>query len=186
MVVVSSDTSLDDADVEPPLRQPIVDLDSSLEMLPDIDSQPQHQLPAQPLQDLGPQNVTAELLPPLRHQTLREAFVLLQRLQLPPLLPITPPPELPPRALTPPPEQAVEWDAMEVRVANFDGQEYAILATQPIALQQPQVAPMPEHSQRATSHQPLQPMPAVDWALIAHALFTIAEGEYRGREGNPI
>ena len=136
----------------------------------------------QPLQDLGPLNVTAELLPPLHHQTLREAFVLLQRLQLPPLLPITPPPELPPRALTPPPEQAVEWDAVEVGVGNFDGQEYAVLVPL-LELQQPQVVAVPELVPPRLTEP--QPVPPVDWALIAHALFSIAEREHSGREGNP-
>ena len=161
VIVVSSDTSLDDTDVEPPPRPPIVDLNSFLETLPEIDPRPQHQLPVQPLQDLGPLNVTAELLPPPRHQTFREALVLLQQLQLPPLWTITPPPELPPRALIPPPDQTVEWDAVEVGVASFDGREYAVLVTQPLALQQ--LHPCQSTSQRATTSRRLCPQWIGHW-----------------------
>ena len=184
VIVVLSDTSLDEADVEHPPRPPIVDLDSSLETLPDIDPRPQHQLPVQPRQDLGPLDVTAELLLPPRHQTFCEALVLLQHLQLPPLRTITPPPELQPRATTLPPEQVEHWHALEVEVANFDGHEYAVLVTQPLALQQPQVAPVPEHI--PAGHQQPPPMPAVNWALVAHALFTVAEAEHREGRRNPI
>ena len=180
--IVISDTS--EEDVPPPIPQlEVVDLDSSLESLPNIDPRPQWQLPEQPLQDLGPLNITAELLPPLNHQTLREAVVLLQRLQVPPLQTITPPPELPPRPLTPPPEQAVEWDLVEAGVANFDGRNYAVLVPA-LELQQPPVVAVPELlPPRLAQPQPIQP---VDWALVAHALFTVAEGEHRGRLNNPI
>ena len=103
LVVLSSDSSSEDLPL-PPLP-PVVDLDSSIESLPNIDQHPQFQLPVEPLIDLGPLDITSELSPPLQHQTLREAYILLQRLQLPPLQPITPPPELPPRTLTQPPDQ---------------------------------------------------------------------------------
>ena len=180
-MVLVSDAS--EEDVPPPAPQPVlVELDSSVESLPNIDPRPQWQLPVEPLQDLGPLDITEELLPPLRHHTLREAYVLLQRLQLPPLQPITPPPELQPLALTPPPEQAEDWDALEVGVANFDGHQYTVLV-QHLELQQPQVVAVPELvPQRLTGPQPIPP---VDLALIAHALFSIAEREHRGREGNP-
>ena len=115
----------------------------------------------EPLADLGPLNVTQELLPPLQHRTLREAYVLLQQLQLPPLQPITPPPELPPRAPTPPPEEEERWETLEVELARLDDNSYALTVTQPLALQQPQVEPVPEHVP-AGHTQPL-PMPAVDW-----------------------
>ena len=84
-IVLSSDTSGDDLP-EPAPQQPIVlvDLDSSLETLPDIDPRPQCQLPVEPLCDLGPLDITLEFPPPLQHQTLKEAYVLLSRLQLPP------------------------------------------------------------------------------------------------------
>ena len=174
--MVVSETSEDDL---PPERQPvIVDLDSSLESLPNIDPRPQWQLPVQPLQDLGPLDVTAEIAPPLQNQTFREACVLLHRMQVPPLQQITPPPELPPRPVTPPPEQDETWVELEAAVAGFDGQHY-VLVTQPLALQQPNVAHVP------AGHQPPQPMPPVDWALIAHALFAIAEKEHVERQGNP-
>ena len=73
----------------------IIDLDSSLETLPDIDPHPQFQLLVEPLPELGHLNITLEFPPPLQHQALREAFVLLNRLQLPLLQPLTPPPEFP-------------------------------------------------------------------------------------------
>ena len=178
--MVVSDTSEDDL---PPERQPvIVDLDSSLESLPNIDPRPQWQLPVQPLQDLGPLDVTAEIVPPLWSQTFREACVLLHRMQAPPLQQITPPPELLPRPVTPPPEQDDTWVEFEAAVADFDGERY-VMVTQPLALQQPNVVPVPEHV--PAHHQPPQPMPPVDWGLIAHALFAIAEREHRERQGNP-
>ena len=136
------------------------------------------------LQDLGPLNVTEELLPQLRNQTLREAYLLLQRLQLPPLQPITLPPELQPRAPSPPPEQVEHWHTLEVEVENLDGRQYAVLVTQPLAIQQPQVTPVPEHV--PAGHQQPPPMPAVNWALVAHALFTIAEAEHRELGMNAI
>ena len=98
----------------------MVDLDSSIESLPNIDPRPQFQLPVEPLIDLGPLDVTLELPPPLQHQILREAYVLLQRLQLPPLQPITPPPELPSHTLTPPPDQE-GWVEVQATVATVDG-----------------------------------------------------------------
>ena len=129
-IEVVSDAS---EDVLPPVRQPvIVDLDSSVESLPNIDPRPQWQLPVEPLQDLGPLDVTAELAPQLWSQTFRETYVHLQRLQLPPLQPLTPPPELPPRAITPPPEQDEGWVELEAAVADFYGQHYILLA-QPLA-----------------------------------------------------
>ena len=171
LVIVSSDTSADDLPEPPP---PIIDLDSSLESLPNIDPRPQFQLPVQPLQDLGHLDITQEFPPPLQHQTFREAYVLLQRLQLPPLQPITPPPELPPRALTPPPEQEVDWVEVEAAVAEFDGRRY-IVVPEPPALQQPETAPVPQHV--PLNFQPPQPMQPIDWAEIARALFTIAESQ---------
>ena len=156
VVIVSSDTSADDLPEPPP---PIIDLDSSLESLPNIDPRPQFQLPIQPLQDLGHQDITQEFPPPLQHQTLREAYVLLQRLQLPPLQPITPPPELPPRTLTPKPD----WEGWVEVVAAVDGQRYVVFAP-PLELQQTEVAPVPEF---VPGHfvQPQQ-LPPVNWARI--------------------
>ena len=183
VVVVSSDTSQDDTDEEPPPEQLVVDLDSSLESLPNIDPRPEWQLPVEPLRDLGPLNVTQELLPPLQHQTLREAYVLLQQLQLPPLQRITPPPELPPRAPTPPPEEEKQWETLELELARLDDNSYSITVTQPLAIQQPQVEPVPEHVPAGHTQPP--PMPAVDWALVAHALFTVAEAEHRQGRANP-
>ena len=110
----------------------VVDLDSSDESLPNIDPHPEWQLPVEPLRDLGPLNVTAECLPPpLQHRVLREAYVLLQRLQLPELQRITPPPEQPARAPTPPPEQEVDWVEVEAAVAEFDGQRYLLVPQPP-------------------------------------------------------
>ena len=63
---------------QPAPPQIVLDLDSSLESLPNIDPRPQFQLPVEPLVDLGCMDVTQELIPPLRHQTFREACVLLQ------------------------------------------------------------------------------------------------------------
>ena len=53
VVVVSSDSSEDDLPAPGPI---LVDLDSSLESLPNIDPHPQFQLPVAPLEDLGPLN----------------------------------------------------------------------------------------------------------------------------------
>ena len=80
-----------------PERPPLVGLDSSLETLPDIDPRPQFQLPLkqphEPLEDLGDLNITAEFLPPIRHQVFREAVVLLERMLEQPRQPLTPPHE---------------------------------------------------------------------------------------------
>ena len=105
-------------------------------------------------------------------------MVLLQRLQLPPLQPITPPSELQPRPQTPPPEEEEQWQAVEVEVEDPDGHQYTVLVAHPLAVQQPQVVPVPEHV--PAGYQPPPPMPAVNWALVAHALFTIAEAEDQG------
>ena len=96
VVIDLVDTSVEDAD-QLPLTPPgvIVELDSSLESLINIDQRPQFQLPVEPMVDLGHLDITVEFPHPLQHQVLREACVLLQRLQAPPLRPITPPPELP-------------------------------------------------------------------------------------------
>ena len=193
-IVLSSD---DDLPVpEPPLIDldssidslpdidPIIDqrpLDSSLDSLPNIDPRPQFQLPVEPLVDLGPLNITIDYPPPLQHQTLREAYVLLQRLQLPPFQPITPPPEHPPRVLTPPPDQE-GWVEVDAAVANINGQKF-IVFPQPLDLQQPEFVPEPEFVP-AQFVQP-QRLPQVDWARIAAALFTIAEHENRRAHINP-
>ena len=73
---MASDTSSDN--IGPLVRAPpiVVDLDSSIESMPDIDPRPQWQLPAQPLPDLGPLNVTAEIAPQLQNPVFREACVL--------------------------------------------------------------------------------------------------------------
>ena len=88
----SSLESLPNIDPCPQFQLPIepvnnlAPLDSSIESLPNIDPRPQFQLPLEPLVDLGPLDITLEFPPPLQHQTLREAYVLLQRLQLPPFV----------------------------------------------------------------------------------------------------
>ena len=109
IVVVSSDTSAEDIQVPIPVQQPVIDLDSSLESLPNIDHRPQFQLTVEPLVDLGHLDITVEFPLPLQHQALREAYVLLHRLQLPPMQPLTQPPELPPCPRTPPLEQEAGW-----------------------------------------------------------------------------
>ena len=124
--------------------------------------------------DLGNLNITQELFPPLHHQTFREAYVLLQRLQLPHLQPVTPPPEFPPRHLTPPLEQE-DWVVLEAAVANFDGPQQFVLPPQQLVLQQPEMALYPEFV--PVSLVPPQNLQLVDWAAIARALFTIAERE---------
>ena len=166
-VIDITDTSLEDIH-PPPVTPPrvLVEMDSSSDTLPDIDPRPQWQLPVEPLQDLGPLNVTAEYQPPLQHHVFREACMLLQHLQLPPLRPITPPPELPPH------HQAVDWVELEVAVATFDGQEYLVVPRVP-RLQQPVVMPVPQHVPIGYATPP--PIPEVDWASITQALFTIVE-----------
>ena len=162
-----TETSFEDID-QPPLTPPcvLVELDSYADSLPNIDPRPQWQLPVEPLRDLGPLDVTAECQPPLQHQVFREACVLLQLLQVLPLRPITPPPELPQH------HQPVDWVELEVAVATFDGQEYLVVPRVPL-LQQPEVVPVPQHVPTGFTAPP--PMPEVDWAGIAQALFTIVE-----------
>ena len=128
--------------------------------------------------DLGHLDVTFELQPPLQHQCLREAYVLLRRLQVPPLQPVTPPPELTQRHQTPPLDQE-DWVVLEAAVANFDGQQQVVVVPPPLMLQQPEVAPFPEFV--PATFAPPQPLQQVDWATIAHALFSIAERESRQR-----
>ena len=153
---------------QPPLTPPrvLVELDSSLDSLPNIDPRTQWQLPVESLQDLGPLDVTAECQPPLQHQVFREACVLLQRLQVPPLRPITPPPELRQH------HQPVDLVELEAAVATFDGQEYLVVPRVPL-LQQPKVVPVPQHVPTGFATPP--PMPEVNWASIAQAMFTIVE-----------
>ena len=181
-IVVSSDTSAENIQPPVPAQPIIIDLDSSLESLPNIDPRPQWQLPVPPLQDLGHLDITAEFAAPLQHQALRGAYVLLHRLQLPPLQPLSPPPEQQLCPPTPPPEQQVDWVGLEAAVAGFDNLEIEIELPPPLALQQPAAVPRPEN----VPPQFLQPqqMPPVDWAIIAYALFTIAEreGAQRGHE----
>ena len=172
LIVLSSDTSAEEIVLPGREQQPIVlDLDSSLESLPKFDPRPQHQLSVQPLVDL---DVTYELQPPLQHQCLREAYVLLRRLQVPPLQPVTPPPELPQRHQTPPLDQE-DWVVLEAAVANFDGQQQVVFVPPPLMLQQPEVVPFPELV--PATFVPPQPLQQVDWATIAHALFSRAERE---------
>ena len=174
-IVLSSDSSAEDQE-PPPI---LVDLDSSVESLPNIDPRPQWQLPVQPLPDLGPLDVDAELLQPLQplqHQTFREAVVLLERLQLPVLQPFTPPPELPQRPPTPPPEQLVDWVCLEAEVASLDGQQ-CLFVPPGLTLQQPDVVALSQHV--PGQFVALPPIQQVDWAAIAKAIFMIAE-----REGN--
>ena len=70
-IVVSSDTSADDIGASMLAQPVVIDLDSSVESLPNIDPRPQWQLPVQPLQDLGPLNVTAEIAPQLQNPSFR-------------------------------------------------------------------------------------------------------------------
>ena len=194
IVVVSSDTSTEDLTLpDPEPQQQVIDLDSSLQSLPNIDPRPQFQLPLQQpaaigvvrdqsLEDLGPLDITQEFPPPLQHQELREAYVLLSRLQRPPLRPLTPPPEPPLRPPTPPLEQAVDWLGLEAAVADFDALQYLVLPP-PLVLQQPEVAPVPQFI--PVHFAPPPPLLPVDWAMVAYALFTIAEREHERRLSNP-
>ena len=176
-IVLSSDSSGE----EPELQPVVVNLDSSLESLPNIDPRPQFQLPVEPPQELGHLNITLEFPPPLQHQALREAFVLLSRLQLPPLQPLTPPPEFPLRPQTPPEEQAIDWEGLEVAVAAFDEQQH--LAPPPLlAPQEPDVVLCPQFVPAGFAQRPL--LPQVDWAMVAYALFTVAEQESQRRRTN--
>ena len=139
LVIVSSDTSAEDLPPPEPQQPPIqiVDLESSLEELHDL-------------------NMTVEFPPPLQHQVFREAYVLLDRLQVQPQRPLTPPPE----------HVLAVLDAPQIPL-----------------LQQPEVA----QSEFVPQQQILQPppMPPVDWAMVAHALFAIAEREHQLRLNHP-
>ena len=168
-LVLSSDTSGDN--LGNPVQQgqvEVINLDSSLETLPDIDPRPQHQIPVLRLPE--------DFLPPLQHQVLREAYVLLERLQLPPLQPLTPPPELEPRPVSPLPVLNIDWGELEVNLAIFDGPPVP-------QIQQPVAVPVPEFVPANFAQPP--PMQQVDWAAIAHALFTAAEQQYRQQQGHP-
>ena len=131
--------------------------------------------------DLGPLDITVEF-PPLNNQTFREAYVLLSRLQLPPLQPLTPPPEQPARPPTPPFEPEADWALLEEAVANFDGPQQHLAPPPQLELQQPVVVPRPQF-EPAYFVQPQQ-LPQVDWAMVAYALFTVAEREGQQRGHN--
>ena len=148
-----SNTSVDDQVLKDPEPQPpVVNLDSSLESLPDIDPRPQHQLPVPSL--------PGDLLPPLQHRVLREAYALLERLQLPPFQPLTPPPELQPHPVSPLPMLHIDWGVLEGNLAIFDGPPVPLLL-------QPCVVPIPQFVPVQFSQPP--PLLQVDWAAIAHA-----------------
>ena len=182
-IVLSSDTSSENLPL-PQQQVVLVDLDSSIETLPDIDSRPQHQLPVQQLvepvsdQSLEDLDITREFPPPLQHQVLREAYVLLQRLQLPPLQPLTPPPE---RPLTQPPVQEVDWVELEGGLAAFDALQQSLELPPPLILQQPAVVPFPQLV--PFNFVPPLPLPQVDWAMVAYSLFLITEREHQQRHG---
>ena len=106
----------------------------------------------------------------------RESYVLLNRLQVPPLRQLTPPPALPVRHLTPPPEPEVDWVELEQVVAHFDAPQLPLL-------QQPVVEPFPQFV--PDNFMPPKQLPPVDWAKIAHALFVLAEQEHEARMNNP-
>ena len=136
----------------------------------------------EPLVDLGHINVTQETDSPAAASYLRKACVLLQRLQLPVLQPITLPPELPQCGQTPPPDPGVDWVGLEAAVATFDGQQYLVIPPH-LGLRQPEFVPVPQHIPAHFAAPP--PIQQVDWATIAHALFPIAEKGNRQRHGNP-
>ena len=94
-----------------------------------------------------------------------------------------PPPQPQLRPPTPPPEQEVDWAGLEAAVAGFDHLELEIEFPPPLALQQPAVVPRPDHVPE--NFQPPQRMPPVDWAMVAYALFAIAERENTIRHNNP-
>ena len=139
---------------------------------------PQFPQPVEPLVDLGHLDITVDFPPPLHHQTLREAYVLLSRLQLPPLQPLTPPPELPLCPPTPPPEQPLDWEGLEAAVAEFDA-PWCFALPPPIVLQQPEVAPYPQFIPAYFAAP--RPLPQVDRAMVAYALFTVAEHDNQQR-----
>ena len=97
---------------------------------------------------------------------------MLWRLQLPELERITPLPEQPAGVPTQPLEQEVDWVEVEAAVAEFDGQRY-FLVPQPPTLQEPEVLAVPQHIPFDFAAPP--PMPPVNWAEIAGALFSLAE-----------
>ena len=131
------------------------------------------------LEDLGDLDITRELLPPLRNQVFREAYVLMTRLGE----------QQPQQLLTPPHEPDVDWVGLEQAVANFDNlpapvpQPEFVVHPQPLALQQPHVVLQPHIV--PVHYVPPQPMRPVDWGMIAHALFTIADREHAARQNNP-
>ena len=201
-ILVSSDTSAEDLPQPQEQQRPVevVDLDTSGESLPNIDPRPQHQVPMpfgqvgrqhapqagdevileSTLEDLGDQEITRELLPPLRNQVFREAYVLLTHLVEQ---------QQQQQLLTPPQEPDVDWGGLEQAVANFDNlpppapQPEFVVQPQPLALQQPHVILQPNIV--PMHYVPPQPMRPVDWGMIVHALFKIAEREHAARLNNP-
>ena len=96
----------------------------------------------------------SNLDPPLQHYlrqaALREAFVLLERLDEP--LRQQQPPQSP-RPPTPPPE--LDQGMLESQLADFDAPQQFF---------------------------PPQPLPPVDWALIAYGLVMLAEAKYQRQQ----
>ena len=181
-IILSFDTSAEDIQAPIPVQPLVIDLDS-LESLPNIDQRPQFQLPVEPLVDLGHLDIIVEFPPPLQHQALRVAYVLMHRLQLPPLQPFTLPPQFQLRPLTPPPEQEGDWAGLEAAVANFDRQWQQFVPPPFLALQQPDVIPFPQFI--PGNFVPPPPLPWVDWAMVAYVLFTVAESESQQRLSRP-
>ena len=68
--------------------------------------------------------------------------------------------------------------ALEAAVVHFDAPQQGVLPPQ-LVLQQPEVALHPEFV--PVHFAPPQPLPRVDWAMIAYLLFTIAEHESQQR-----
>ena len=72
---------------------------------------------------------------------------------------------------------------LEAAVANFDELELHLELPPPLMLQQPAVVPQPDFV--PVHFVPPQQMPPVDWAMVAYALFTIAEREHAIMQNNP-
>ena len=81
-----------------------------------------------------------------------------------------------------PPRDEGEWVELEATLATLDGQQYLLLEPPQLELQQPEVKPVPQFNPAHFAQPP--PLPPVDWAKIAGALFAIAECEARQRTNN--
>ena len=72
---------------------------------------------------------------------------------------------------------------LEAAVARSDAPQQLYMLPPQLVLQQPEVVPFPQFV--PAQFAPPPQLPQVDWAMVAYALFTIAEKESQQRLNNP-